>query len=314
MRILFLGTPSFAVPSLRRLAASRHQVAAVVTNPDRPKGRGRRLAPPPVKEAALELGLEVLQPESLKGDELSRRLAAYGADAFAVVAFSILPRSLLALPRLGSVNLHPSLLPAYRGAAPIVWALFNGEGETGVTTFRLNPRVDAGDLLLQERVAIDPEETAGELEERLRELGADLMVRTFDGLEDGTIAPSPQVAESVTRAPKLSRQDGRLDWTWTTEALRNRVRGANPMPGAYTEWGDQVLKVHRARPWNGPETGEAGTVLVADARHGLVVATGDGALSLTEVQPSGRARMEGTAFVLGHPVEVGERLGGGSSS
>jgi len=314
MKVLFLGTPHFAVPTLRRLSSSRHQILAVVTNPDRPRGRGRRLAAPPVKEAALELGLEVLQPASLKAADLSGQLASYGADIFVVVAFSILPRPLLAVPRLGCVNLHPSLLPAYRGAAPLIWALFNGEAETGITTFLLNPRMDAGDILLQERVSIGPDETAGELEERVQELGADLMVATLNQLEDGTASPRPQGEAGSSRAPKLSKEDGRLDWSWTTEALRNRVRGANPMPGAHTEWQAGPLKVHRARAWHGSRTGAPGDVLVADPHEGLVVATGDGGLLLDQVQPAGKPRMEGAAFVLGHSISPGDRLGAAPAS
>jgi methionyl-tRNA formyltransferase len=307
VKLIFMGTPAFAVPSLRRLAASSHQVAAVVTNPDRPQGRGQRLAAPPVKEAALALGLEVLQPVSLGEPGLAERLAAHQPDLFAVVAFSILPRPLLELPRLGSVNLHPSLLPAYRGAAPIVWAVIKGERETGLSTFLLNPRVDAGELLLQEKVAIGPEETAGELEARLGPLGAELLLRTVDGLEQGSIAPQPQDRSRVSRAPKLQKEDGRLDWSQSTEALRNRIRGTNPVPGAFTQWRGGLLKVHRSRP--GAQRGEPGTVLLADPRQGLAVATGDGALLLTEVQPAGKPPMEGSAFVRGYPIQAGDRLG-----
>jgi len=309
MKALFFGTPHFAVPTLRRLSSSRHQVLAVLTNPDRPRGRGRHLAAPPVKEAAQELGLEVLQPASLEAPALGEQLATYGADVFVVVAFSILPPPLLALPRLGCVNLHPSLLPAYRGAAPLIWALFNGEAETGITTFLLNPRVDAGDILLQEQVSIGPDETAGELEGRICELGADLVVETLDQLEDGTVSPRPQGKAGSSRAPKLSREDGRLDWTWPTEVLRNRVRGANPMPGAFTEWQAGPLKIHRARTWQGDRTGDPGSVLEADAHQGLVVATGDGGLLLDLVQPAGKPRMEGTAFVRGHCIAPGDHLG-----
>ena len=309
MKLVFMGTPAFAVPCLRRLAASSHQVVAVVTNPDRPRGRGQHLAAPPVKEAALELGLEVLQPATLSEPGLAGRLAECQPELFAVVAFSILPRPLLELPRLGSVNLHPSLLPAYRGAAPIIWAVIRGEHETGLSTFLLNPRVDAGDLLLQESVAIDAEETAGELETRLSPLGADLLVRTIDGLEQGTIEPRRQDQSRISRAPKLQKEDGRLDWHQSTEALRNRIRGANPMPGAFTEWGGGLLKVHRSRLAD--YRGEVpGTVLLADPRQGLVVATGDGALLLTEVQPAGKPPMEGSAFVRGYPIQAGARLGG----
>lgn len=242
--------------------------------------------------------------------DLGGRLRGLGPDAFAVVAFSILPAPLLAVPRAGSVNVHPSLLPAYRGAAPIAWALFDGCAETGITTFLLASRVDAGDILLQERVAIAPDETAGELEARLAAGGADLLVRSLDGLEDGTIAPRPQPRAGATRAPKLSRQDGCLDWSWPARRVRDRVRGSNPVPGAFSPWPGGVLKIHRAESSPVSLGGTPpGVVLVADGREGLVVACGDAALSLTEVQPEGRPRMSGAAFARGYPVAPGDRFG-----
>ena len=261
MKILFMGTPEFSVPSLRLLAAGKHEVAAVVTNPDRPRGRGRRTAPTAVKAVAAELGLPCLQPDSVAHPGLPGILSDRGCDLFVVVAFPILPDELLAVPPMGAVNLHPSLLPAYRGAAPIPWTLFNGERETGVTTILLNSQVDAGDILLQQRVAVGKEETAGELEQRLAELGAGLVAATVDGLERGELHPRPQPAAGACRAPKLSREDGRLIWSQSTESVRNRIRGANPVPGAFTTWErDRVLKIHRAHPCGVILPGAAGTV------------------------------------------------------
>ena len=310
MKILYMGTPEFAVPSLRVLAASRHDVVAVVTNPDRPRGRGRRTAPPAVKAAAAEHGLPCLQPESVADPGLPETLSAFGCDLFVVVAFSILPGELLAVPPMGAVNLHPSLLPAYRGAAPIPWTLFNGERETGATTILLNSRVDAGDILLQQRVAVGSEETAGELEQRLAALGAHLVAATVDGLERGELHPRPQPASGASRAPKLSREDGRLIWSQPTESLRNRIRGADPVPGAFTTWErDRILKIHRAHACGEALRADAGTVLAADGETGLVIATGDGALVVDEVQPSGRNRMAGEAFVRGYQVLPGDRFG-----
>ena len=307
MKILFMGTPEFAVPSLRHLAASRHQVVAVVTNPDRPRGRGRRTSPPAVKIAAAELGLPCLQPESVTEPGLPETLSACGCDLFVVVAFSILPGELLAVPALGVVNLHPSLLPAYRGAAPIPWTLFNGEPETGVTTILLNSRVDAGDILLQHRVPVGDDETAGELEQRLAELGAELVAATVEGLGRGQLQPRQQPKEGASRAPKLSREDGEVIWSQPTEWVRNRIRGSNPVPGAFTSWGqNRILKIHRAHPCGKPLHGPAGTVLAADGESGLVVATGNGALVVDEVQPSGRNRMSGEAFVRGYQVRPGD--------
>ena len=302
-----MGTPHFAVPTLKALAQSRHSLLAVVTNPDRRKGRGRQMASPPVKEQALELGLEILQPASTKDPELAEALTGLAPDLFVVVAFSILPRRLLEIPRFGSVNLHPSLLPAYRGAAPIIWAVVNGEKETGISTFQLNPRVDAGDILLQRRVAIDEHETAGELEARLCVEGAAMVVETLDGLEDGQITGRAQDAAGVSRAPKLAKEDGQIDWQQPAEQIRNLVRGMNPVPGAFTHWQGKPFKVHRTQFAEG--AGAPGTVLSADGREGLVVACGTGALLLTDVQPAGKAAMEGTAFVRGYSIEVGTLLG-----
>ena len=310
MKVLFMGTPEFAVPSLRLLAASRHDVAAVVTNPDRPRGRGRRTSPPAVKAAAADLGLPCLQPQSVAEPGLRETLSACGCDLFVVVAFSILPDALLTVPPMGAVNLHPSLLPAYRGAAPIPWTLFNGEGETGVTTILLDSRVDAGDILLQKRVAVAPDETAGELEGRLAELGAEFVVATVDGLESGGLHPRPQPSAGASRAPRLSREDGRLTWAQPTESVRNRIRGANPVPGAFTTWGrDGILKIHRAHVCGGALHGPPGTVLAAGGETGLAVATGDGALVVDEIQPSGRNRMTGEAFLRGYQVQAGDRFG-----
>jgi methionyl-tRNA formyltransferase len=207
------------------------------------------------------------------------------------------------------VNLHPSLLPAYRGPAPIIWAVIDGQTRTGITTFLLNPRVDAGDILLQRPVAIGPDETAGELEARLAELGAGLMRETVDGLGTGTLRPQPQDSGQATRAPKLTREDGRIDWNQPARAIRDRIRGTNPMPGAFTEWQDAPLKIHRASLVASDQRAEPGTVLVADPRQGLVVATRDAALRLDEVQPAGRKSIEGKAFVRGYPIPPGTRLG-----
>lgn len=302
-----MGTPRFAVPSLKALAQSRHQIIAVVTNPDRPQGRGRQFASPPVKEQALKLGLEVLQPAAVNDPALAAALAARTPDLFVVVAFSVLPRHVLAIPRLGSINLHPSLLPAYRGAAPIIWAVANGEQETGITTFQLSSRIDAGHILLQRRFAIGCDETAGELEARLCVEGAKMIVETVNGLEEGRLTGRPQGTEGISRAPKLTKEDGQIDWHQPAERVHNLVRSMNPAPGAYTHWQGKMLKVHRTQHAVG--CGAPGTVLCADSRRGLTVACGEGALQLTQVQPAGKAAMEGMAFVRGYPIAADVRLG-----
>ncbi len=307
MKLVFMGTPDFAVPSLDLLAACGHEIAAVVTRPDRPRGRGRKLSPPPVKTAARRLGIPVMQPHSLDATDFLDRLRRFDADLFVVVAFVILPRVVLKIPRFGSVNLHPSLLPKYRGAAPINWAIIRGETETGISVFRLSSRVDAGELLFQQVVGIGPDETAGELSDRLRVLGANALGTVVEGLARDELASKPQPATGVTRAPRLEKEDGRIDWTRGAASIRNLVRGTNPHPGAFTTWRGENLKVHRAAVANGG--GMPGEVVVADGRKGCAIAAGEGTLAIEEVQPAGKGRMSGAELVRGYRIEPGEILG-----
>ena len=303
-----MGTPDFAVPSLVGVAQSGHDLVGVVTRPDRPRGRGQQMQTTDVKAAVASLGLDVpvLQPESLRDENFHAQLQDLEPDLLAVVAFLILPRSVLAIPKLGSVNVHPSLLPKYRGAAPIQWAIINGETETGVTIFQLSPRVDAGDILIQQKVAIGDDETAGELYERLKMKGAELLIRAIDGMADGSVVPVPQTDEGVSHAPKLEKKDGEIDWSKGARDIRNLIRGTNPFPGAFTLWRNKLLKVHRATVDTG--MGEAGTVIGANGKRGLIVGTGEGALVLDEVQPAGKKRMSGADFVRGYRIEVGEKF------
>ncbi|HWH33665.1 MAG TPA: methionyl-tRNA formyltransferase [Egibacteraceae bacterium] len=301
MRIVFFGTPEAAVPSLEAFVADPDtEVVAVVTNPDRPSGRGYKLTPPPVKAAAERHGLPVWQPE--KPREILDHLLALRLDACAVVAYgALLPQDVLDAGGKGFVNLHFSVLPAWRGAAPVQHALLAGDSETGVTCFVLDKGMDTGDVLLVERTPVAPDETAGELMARLADLGAPVLVRAVHGLVDGGIVPVPQDHGAATLAPKIGNDDARLDWDLPAARLHNQVRGLNPVPGAFTTFGGDRLKVHRARvadaagaPGNAP-----GEVVAVD-EDGPVVACGDGALLLTEVQPAGKPRMSGQAFANGY--------------
>lgn len=280
MRIVFFGTPQFSVVSLRRLLADRKRdIVGVVTALDKPAGRGRQISVSPVKSCALEHGVPVLQPAKLRTPEFLAELERWGADCFVVVAFRILPESVITMPRWGTINVHASLLPAYRGAAPIRWALFNGEKRTGVTTFIIRKEVDTGDILLAQEVAIGPEETHGELELRLAEAGAALLTETLDKMERKEVIPRPQDAQLATAAPKITAEDRTVVWTHHAEKIFNRVRGLAPAPGAVSYFRDMQVKILRCRvtqpPFSGLPPG-AGETLVADPKKGVLVAAGRG--------------------------------------
>jgi len=306
-RIVFLGTPEFAVPHLAALAGSEDQVLLVITQPDRPKGRGRRPSPPPVKVLAEALGLTVWQPESIKTPEVINRIKELTPDLLVVVAFgAILPPDLLQLPRIGPLNVHPSLLPAYRGPAPINWAILNGETETGVTTMFMDRGMDTGPLLLSRRTAIAPDETAGQLHDRLAGLGADLLLETIAGLKAGTVTPRPQPSAGVTLAPFLKKADGLMDWTGSAEELARQVRGLDPWPGAYTTFKGKTLKVFGGRP--GPGRGRPGQILTVD--QGLLhVAAGQGSLALAELQLEGKRRLSAPEFWRGQRLSQADFFG-----
>jgi len=304
-----MGTPVFAVPSLQKLLLSEHKVVGVVTQPDRPRGRGQRCTPTPVKVLAQDAGIPVLTPERLREPAFLSALREWRPDLCTVVAFRILPKEVLRTPRKGTVNVHPSLLPKYRGAAPIQWAIINGERITGVTTFYIQSAVDAGDILLQRPVEIGEEETAGELHDRLKEMGADLLLETVDLIESGQARPLPQPTEGVSKAPKLRKEDARIDWAKPAETIRNLIRGTNPIPGAYTFWRGAMLKIYRGKTLPDVSASQPGEVLQADQKMGIIVAAGQGGLWLSDVQLEGKKRMDSAAFVRGHRVEVGEVLG-----
>lgn len=280
-------------------------VSAAVCQPDRPAGRKGELRAPAVKRAAEKLGIKVYQPERMRGEAARAWLEAQRPDALAVVAFGqLLPESIFTLPRFGAINAHASLLPRYRGAAPIQWALAQGETETGVTTMRINAGLDTGDVLLQQKLAIGPDETAPELSARLAALGAEMMVETLAGLEAGTVEARPQ-GEGATLAPILRREDGRIDWNWTAEAIYNRWRGFQPWPGIHARFRDRQLAILRCRPVAGIGA-DAGQLREREGT--LLVACGEGALALEEVRPEGRQAMRGADFARGARLDRWARL------
>jgi methionyl-tRNA formyltransferase len=310
MRLVFLGTPAFAVPSLEACAAAGHEVAAVLTQPDRPRGRGQQPAFPPVKEAALRLGLAVHQPERVRRPEAVDLLAGAGARAMVVVGYGqIIPQSIIDLAPLGIVNVHASLLPKYRGAAPIQWAVANGETVTGVTTMKIDAGLDTGDILLARQTPIGAGETAVELSERLAALGAELLVETLAGLETGMIVPRPQDASQASLAPILKKEDGRIDWSRPAVEIHNRARGFQPWPGVHTTFRGQALNVRKTRLAAESASAAPGTVVFARKR--LLVACGAGTcLELAELQLEGRQKMSAADFLNGQRVNENEVLGG----
>ena len=297
MRIVFLGSGSFAIPSLEALLDAGHDVAALVTQPDREKGRGQALAPPPTKPVAERRGLAVLQPRRVREPEAQEALRRLAPELQVVVAFGqILPRSVIDIAPRGTVNVHASLLPRLRGAAPIQWAIANGETETGVTTMQIDEGLDTGPTLLSRATPIGPEETAAELEPRLARLGAELLLETVRGLQAGTVLPVPQDHARATLAPLLKKEDGRIDWSLPAARVASRARGFHPWPGAFTFHEGRLVKVLRVREAPGVGAGvDAGTVVAVGA-DGVTVACGGSALRLVEVQPEGRRAMPAAAW------------------
>ncbi len=309
MRIVFMGTPDFAVPSLRSLHARGHELALVVTQPDRGAGRGRRVSPPPVKVAAAELGLPVEQYETVNTDEFAERLRAVAPDLLVVVAFGqILSEEILDAPSKGAINVHASVLPAYRGVAPINWAIVRGEAETGVTTMYMAKKVDAGEIILTRRTRIGERETAGELSSRLSELGAGLLVETVDLIGRGEVPRAVQGAPTTKYARKLKKKDGEIDWAKSSREVFDHIRGMTPWPGAFTWYRGKSLAVTRAEPGEGSgRRGEPGEVLSFEDGRGMEVAVGDGSIWLSELKPEGKRAMAAAAFVRGYRPGVGTR-------
>jgi len=310
VKLIFLGTPVFAVPTLRALVEAGHEMAAVITQPDRPRGRGMKLAPSPVKRTAIDLGLEVMQPEAISSPPAIEEIGILEPEAAVVVAYGrILDRAFLDMPPLGCINLHPSLLPCHRGPTPIQSAILAGDRKTGVTTMVLDEGTDTGDILLQREVDIFPEDTAGDLHDRLAEMGAELIVATLDALQRGAAAPVAQDESKATVTRKLTKEDSIIDWTRPHEEICNLTRAMDPSPGCRTMLGGKDLKIWKVTPLEGyVQKAEPGVVM--EARGGeLIVRSGDSALKILELQPPSGRRMSAEEFLRGHEIKEGTMLG-----
>ncbi|MDI6755456.1 MAG: methionyl-tRNA formyltransferase [Thermodesulfobacteriota bacterium] len=312
MKLLFLGASEFAVPSLKSLIGSPHEVLAVITQPDRPKGRGRKLVPSAIKSLTLDKNIPLFQPEKISDSSSLKALRSFQPELIVVVAYGqILPPTVLSIPPRGCVNVHASLLPKYRGAAPINWAILNGETRTGVTTMYMDAGMDTGPLLLSAETLIEMEDTAGTLHDRLSRMGAQLLLETLDGLEKDLIIPRPQDPSLATYAPKINKDTTQINWNTPARQLANFLRAFDPWPGAFTYWDGRLLKLFRPRYVEEPEENplEApGTIVRADADE-LCIATSPGYLRVRELQMENRPRMSVSEFLRGHPLKTGVRLG-----
>ncbi len=312
MKIVFFGTPEFAVESLDAIISNGYEVAAVVTMPDKIAGRGHKLYQSDVKRYAVEHGLRVLQPEKLKSEDFINELKSIDADLFIVIAFRMLPREVWQMPRLGTFNLHASLLPKYRGAAPINRAVMNGDTETGVTTFFLKHEIDTGDMIMQRKVEILAEDNVGDVHDKLMHLGAEMIVETINSIEEGTLTTTPQPDGEFTPAPKIFKEDCKIDWSKNSVCIHNQVRGLSPYPAAWTIMEDESGKTLECKIF---ETGltdedsrtvEAGTLKKVGKR--LYAATADKWIEILSLQPAGKKRMEASAFLLGyHPAKLNNK-------
>ena len=312
MRVVFMGTPVFAVPSLEALANSDHEVVGVVTQPDRPKGRGQAIVSCPVKELALSKGLPVRQPDKIKNPEFLQQLSEWKPDVIAVTAFGrILPKTILNLPPMGCVNVHGSLLPAYRGAAPIQWALIHGDTETGITTMLMDEGMDTGAVLLQQTIQIEPEDTALELGARMAAAGGALLVETLTRLAAQTVVPCAQDHSRATMAPLLKKEDGVIDWTQSATEIANRIRGLSPWPGSYTFHHEHRLIIRKVRvdSQGGPAGGgqRPGTIMAVGPKS-FWVETGEGRIEVLEVQPANKKHLSVEQFLLGYALRAQDTL------
>ncbi|MDY3764311.1 MAG: methionyl-tRNA formyltransferase [Candidatus Ventricola sp.] len=310
MRIVFMGTPDFAVPSLRALVDHGYEVVGVFCQPDRPKGRGHKLAACPVKELAQSAGIPVFQPERIKREEGVAMLKSCAPDLCVTAAFGqLLSQEILDIPPLGTINVHSSLLPKHRGSAPINWSIIKGDAVTGVTTMFTDKGMDTGDILLTRETPIGSAENAGELTDRLAVMGAQLLIETIRAIEAGTLARTPQDHAAATYEPKMDKELGRIDWSKSAQELDWLVRGTTPWPGAFTTLGEQTIKVFELDILDGPASGAPGEIVAADAKRGLVVSCGDHDVALAQIQMPGAKRMNAKDYLRGHTMETGVCLG-----
>lgn len=301
LNIVFMGSPDFAIPSLEKIHKSSHNIQAVVSNPDKRRGRGRKPEPTPVKKRAIELGLKTVDVEDLKSDDFLSRLRDFQPDLLVVVAFRILPTSVLEIPSIGSVNLHASLLPKYRGAAPIHWAIINGEKETGCSVFFLDEKVDTGKIIAQNRTKIDPLETTGDVYNRLKEMGSDLLVQSIDQIADGTVEPKAQNHHLATPAPKLFKENTRIDFNRPAEEIHNFIRGLSPFPTAWCKYDGHKMNIYKSRP-AGDGKLKPGQLHFKDGQ--LLAGCKDGAIEIITLQLPGTKKISGKDFANGYNVDI----------
>ena len=307
MKIIFFGTPEFAVPSLEALINSKHNIVGLVCQPDRPKGRGRKLSPPPTKILAEENSIAVLQPEKIKTNDFFEQLSKLTPDLICVTAYGkIIPKNILDLPRYGCINVHASILPKYRGAAPINWAIINGEKSTGVTTMLMDEGMDTGDMLLKEEIQIADKETSIEISEKLSQIGAELLLETIELLEDGRLEPIKQNDDEVTYAPILKKEIGKIDWNKSASDINNLIRGTQPWPGTFTSLSNKNLKIFKADVSDG--NGKPGEVIKCDDKT-LAIAAGNESLSILELQLEGSKRMNIEDFLRGNKIKENTFVG-----
>lgn len=308
MKVLFMGTPDFAVPVLEALI-EKHEVVAVVSQPDKPKGRGKKLMPTPVKEVALKHNIDVYQPERIKNEDFVEVLKGIEADIYVVVAYGqILSQEILDIPKFGCINVHGSLLPKYRGAAPIQWSIINGEDVTGVTIMYMIKELDAGDMILKKEIDIEKEDTYETLHDKMAIVGAEALIEAIELIESGKVKAERQDDSLSTYAPMISKDMGRIDWNKSSVEIKNKIRGFNPFPACFSEYKGEVLKIFKAEEVECNKQAKAGEIIEVDSKKGFTVKTGDSALLIKEIQAKGGKKMNSCDYMRGHSIEVGEIL------